>query len=55
MLGLAACSHTESDPRTEPPLVRTIVPQRAQTGTRDFTGVVAARVQSDFGFRVGGK
>lgn len=55
LLGLAACSHTESDPRTEPPLVRTIVPQRAQTGTRDFTGVVAARVQSDLGFRVGGK
>lgn len=55
LLGLAACSHAEPDPRTDPPLVRTMAPQPAQVGTREFTGVVAARVQSDLGFRVAGK
>ncbi|MGN8001116.1 efflux RND transporter periplasmic adaptor subunit [Sphingomonas sp. 22176] len=35
--------------------MRTIAPQAAQAGTREFTGVVAARVQSDLGFRVAGK
>lgn len=55
LLGLAACSHAEPDPRTDPPLVRTIAPLPAQNGVREFTGIVAARVQSDLGFRVAGK
>ncbi|MDH2432053.1 efflux RND transporter periplasmic adaptor subunit [Pokkaliibacter sp. MBI-7] len=44
-----------ADPRTEPPLVRVTSVQNAATASRSFTGVVAARVQSDLGFRVSGK
>jgi len=56
LLALAACGEkSRSDPRTEAPLVRTAVVQAATTATRSFTGVVAARVQSDLGFRVPGK
>lgn len=58
-LGLLAsgCRHpTSTDPRTEPPLVRTAVVQSAAAGqTRSFTGIVGARVQSDLSFRVPGK
>jgi RND family efflux transporter MFP subunit len=51
------CSHpTTTDPRTEPPLVRTtIVGSKASSPMRSFTGTVGARVQSDLGFRVPGK
>ena len=51
------CSHpTSSDPRTDPPLVRTsIVGSKASSPTRSFTGTVGARVQSDLSFRVPGK
>ena len=54
---LSGCRHpTSSDPRTEPPLVRTAVAQSdASSLTRSFTGTVAARVQSDLSFRVSGK
>ncbi|KAA0075712.1 efflux RND transporter periplasmic adaptor subunit [Paraburkholderia sp. T12-10] len=53
---LAACSgKAPSDPRTEAPLVRTAVVQAALPASRAFTGTVAARVQSDLGFRVSGK
>lgn len=52
---LAACGEKEADPRTQPPLVRVSTPATASSATREFTGVVAARVQSDLGFRVGGK
>jgi RND family efflux transporter MFP subunit len=54
---LSGCRHsTSSDPRTEPPLVRTAVVQsKASSLTRSFTGTVAARVQSDLSFRVSGK
>jgi RND family efflux transporter MFP subunit len=52
---LSACHSAENDPRTEPPLVRVIAPDLAGDATNEFTGVVAARVQSDLGFRVGGK
>ncbi|PZU09996.1 MAG: efflux RND transporter periplasmic adaptor subunit [Sphingobium sp.] len=55
LLGLAACSHADPDPRTDPPLVRTMSPYQAQASGREFTGVVAARMQSDIGFRVAGK
>src|SRR5216117_2885194 len=55
---LAACSDAASslsDPRTRPPLVRTEAVERSVQSERSFTGVVAARVQSDLGFRVPGK
>ena len=56
LLALAACGEkNQSDPRTEAPLVRTALVQSAASSTRSFTGVVAARVQSDLGFRVPGK
>lgn len=52
---LNACGEKQADPRTEPPLVRVETPTAASSATREFTGIVAARVQSDLGFRVGGK
>ncbi|MGN8109964.1 efflux RND transporter periplasmic adaptor subunit [Paraburkholderia sp. 22098] len=53
---LAACGEkAPSDPRTEVPLVRTAIVQRAVPASRSFTGTVAARVQGDLGFRVSGK
>jgi RND family efflux transporter MFP subunit len=39
----------------KPPLVRTATVERSTQSERSFTGVVAARVQSDLGFRVAGK
>jgi RND family efflux transporter MFP subunit len=56
MLVLGACTAESAvDPRTEPPLVRTALVHDAGAASRAFTGVVAARVQSDLGFRVPGK
>jgi RND family efflux transporter MFP subunit len=54
---LSGCHHpASSDPRTEPPLVRTaVVENNASSLARSFTGTVAARVQSDLSFRVSGK
>ena len=53
---LGACGDSPpSDPRVIPPLVRVGVAQNASASTRAFSGVVAARVQSDLGFRVSGK
>ncbi|MDN5517580.1 MAG: efflux RND transporter periplasmic adaptor subunit [Pseudomonas sp.] len=53
---LVACGdQAPSDPRTEAPLVRVTTVQGAVSGARSFTGIVAARVQSDLGFRVAGK
>lgn len=43
------------DPRTQAPLVRVGSVEAASSGVRAFTGTVAARVQSDLGFRVSGK
>lgn len=55
-LALAACGEkAPSDPRTEAPLVRTAIVQAAIPASRSFTGTVAARVQSELGFRVSGK
>ncbi|VVE23150.1 efflux RND transporter periplasmic adaptor subunit [Pandoraea terrigena] len=55
-LALAACGDNHSaDPRTEAPPVRVGAVQGASAASRSFTGVVAARVQSDLGFRVSGK
>lgn len=55
-LALTACSEkTPTDPRTQIPLVKTGSVQAASDNSRSFTGTVAARVQSDLGFRVPGK
>ncbi|MFV3402673.1 efflux RND transporter periplasmic adaptor subunit [Pseudomonas sp. NY15463] len=55
-LVLVACSDkTPTDPRTDAPLVRVATVQLATSTSRAFTGIVAARVQSDLGFRVSGK
>jgi RND family efflux transporter MFP subunit len=43
------------DPRTQTSLVRVATVQTSIQGERSFTGIVAARVQSDLGFRVPGK
>lgn len=55
-LFLAACGdkHT-ADPRTQAPLVRIATVQSGGAAPRSFTGIVAARVQSDLAFRVPGK
>lgn len=55
-LALIACSDkTPSDPRTQTPLVKTGSVQNSSDVSRSFTGTVAARVQSDLGFRIPGK
>jgi RND family efflux transporter MFP subunit len=56
MIGmLAGCGQGEVDPRTRPPLVRVASAGAATPSDSEFTGIVGARVQSDLGFRVGGK
>jgi len=53
---LTACGENPPlDPRINAPLVRVIEVQEASSFSRSFSGVVAARVQSDLGFRVSGK
>ena len=55
---LAACNDATSsstDPRMQPPLVRVEKVGISVQSERSFTGVVAAHVQSDLGFRVPGK
>jgi RND family efflux transporter MFP subunit len=55
---LAACNDATSsspDPRMQPPLVRIETVAISAQSERSFTGIVAARVQSDLGFRVPGK
>src|SRR5678816_1307868 len=54
---VAACHNATAsiDPRTQTPLVRVATVQTSAQGARSFTGIVAARVQSDLGFRVTGK
>src|SRR5437773_12582658 len=54
---LVACSKATSsaDPRTQTPLVRVATVDTSTRAERAFTGIVAARVQSDLGFRVPGK
>ncbi|MEJ8862181.1 efflux RND transporter periplasmic adaptor subunit [Pseudomonas jessenii] len=55
-LALVACGETaQNDPRTKSPSVRVAIAQAATRTPRTFTGIVAARVQSDLGFRVSGK
>src|SRR5436309_3432119 len=54
---VAACHNATAsiDPRTQTPLVRVATVQTSAQEDRSFTGIVAARVQSDLGFRVPGK
>ena len=52
---LAGCGRSEADPRTHPPVVRIATAGEAEGSSREFTGTVGARVQSDLAFRVGGK
>lgn len=53
---LVACNDAvPADPRLQAPLVRIAVVEKASPAVRVFTGIVAARVQSDLGFRVPGK
>jgi RND family efflux transporter MFP subunit len=54
---LAACTDAipSEDPRTQSPLVRVATVEPAVQTERSFTGIVAARVQSDLGLRVSGK
>lgn len=56
-VALVACSDATSsnDPRTQLPLVRVAPVASAAQAEPSFSGVVAARVQSDLGFRVPGK
>lgn len=55
-LALLACGEKPThDPRTEAPLVRAATVRATVADSRSFTGTVAARVQSDVGFRVSGK
>ena len=43
------------DPRQEPPMVRLVTAAQVTGSERAFTGIIGARVQSNLGFRVGGK
>lgn len=56
LLALIGCAEKAvPDPRTQPPMVRVGSVEAASPASRAFTGTVAARVQSDLGFRVSGK
>src|SRR5207244_1916543 len=44
-----------SDPRQEPPVVGLVTAAKVTGPERGFTGIIAARVQSNLGFRVAGK
>jgi RND family efflux transporter MFP subunit len=43
------------DPRQEPPVVRLVTAVQGAGFERGFTGIIAARVQTNLGFRVAGK
>src|SRR5947208_9982066 len=44
-----------SDPRQEPPVVKFVTATQVTGSERGFTGIIAARVQINLGFRVAGK
>ncbi len=55
-LMIGGCSKPAADdPRLQPPKVEVFKAKLAGSINRSFTGTVTARVQSDMGFRVGGK
>lgn len=56
VLMVAGCSKPAAeDPRLLPPTVEVFKVEAAESNSKTFTGIVQARVQSDLGFRVGGK
>lgn len=60
LIGVSLFSRTADatagdDPRTAPRLVKIVEAKRAEGVERAFTGTIAARVQSNLGFRVPGK
>ncbi len=55
MLAAGCSKHVESDPRTQPLLVRVTTVSNSSSLNQFYTGVVTARVESDLGFRVAGK
>jgi len=56
VFGLSACKTKDtSDPRTADRMVEVVRVETATPVAHVYTGVVAARVQSDLGFRVSGK
>jgi RND family efflux transporter MFP subunit len=56
VLMTGGCSKSvENDPRLQPPKAEVFKAEAAGSISRTFTGIVEARVQSDLGFRVGGK
>src|SRR5437773_6995363 len=56
VLMASGCSkQAVKDPRLQSPRVEVFKAQAAGSNSRTFTGIVEARVQSDLGFRVGGK
>src|SRR5262245_1548386 len=54
-VGFGSAPATSSDPRQAPQRVQVVTAKPGAGATRAFTGVVAARVQSNLGFRVPGK
>lgn len=55
-LMMSGCSKPQvNDPRLRPPNVKVVRAKTAGSNPLAFTGTVEARVQSDLGFRVGGK
>lgn len=54
-VGVAACKPADADPRSGVPLVRVATVHSASAAERAFTGVIAAKVQSNLSFRVAGK
>ena len=56
-VGLAACKAASGadDPRNQAQLVEAAEVQPAEASANGFTGLVAARVESNLGFRVAGK
>jgi RND family efflux transporter MFP subunit len=55
LIAVGCSKHTESDPRTQPLLVRVTSVANSSGTNQLYTGVVTARVESDLGFRVAGK
>lgn len=53
--GVGGCKPSEADPRSGTPLVRVATVHLASAAERSYTGVIAARVESNLGFRVSGK
>ncbi|HML28404.1 MAG TPA: efflux RND transporter periplasmic adaptor subunit [Hyphomicrobium sp.] len=54
-IGAAGCKPSEADPRSSTALVRIATVHPAAAAERAYTGTIAARVQSNLGFRVSGK